>query len=163
MRRQFGPAFDAYAARTHPVFSRFSPGRPMRAEVSTPHLQERFMTQRSARLTLKADAKRLPARSLARLRMGCGILAATLGMMLGPTAAWSQPRADAPATQSSSDQGVTVQVTLKPAGSAGNRWEFAVAFDTHSADLIDDLTQSASLTTSDGRTLKPVSWTPRHD
>jgi hypothetical protein len=117
------------------------------------------MTQRSARLTLKADAKRLPARRLARLRMGCGILAATLGMMLGPTAAWSQPRADAPATQSSSDQGVTVQVTLKSAGSAGNRWEFDVAFDTHSADLIDDLTQSASLTTSDGRTLKPVSWT----
>jgi hypothetical protein len=31
--------------------------------------------------------------------------------------------------------------------------------DTHSADLSDDLVQSASLTTDDGRTLKPVRWT----
>lgn len=30
--------------------------------------------------------------------------------------------------------------------------------DMHSADLSDDLTQSAILTTDDGRTLKPVSW-----
>lgn len=37
--------------------------------------------------------------------------------------------------------------------------EFSVVLDTHSADLNDDLPQSATLTTSDGRTLKPLGWT----
>ena len=123
------------------------------------------MTHGSTVFTRKAGVTGLPAKSswrarnLARLHTGYGILAVSLGMMLAPPTTWAQPRADAPATQSSSDQGVTVQVTLKSAVSAGNRWEFAVVFDTHSADLSDDLAQSASLTTNDGRTLKPVSWT----
>ncbi len=76
-----------------------------------------------------------------------------------PLAALAQASADAMATQSSIDRGVTVKVTPKAMGSPDNRWEFAVVLDTHSADLTDDLSQSASLTTDDGRTLKPVRWT----
>lgn len=76
-----------------------------------------------------------------------------------PLAAQPQASPAAMATQTSSDRGVTVKVTPKPVESPGSRWEFAIVLDTHSADLSDDLVQSASLTTNDGRTLKPVSWT----
>ena len=89
---------------------------------------------------------------------GWVVLAAFM-LAAAPLAALAQASADAMATQSSSDQGVTVKVTPKAMGSPDNRWEFAVVLDTHSADLSDDLSQSASLTTSDGRTLKPVRWT----
>lgn len=85
---------------------------------------------------------------------------ASAGLMLAaaPLAAMAQASPDATATQSSSDRGVTVKVTPKSIGSPDSRWEFSVVLDTHSADLSDDLTQSATLTTDDGRTLKPVSW-----
>ena len=87
------------------------------------------------------------------------ILAAALGGVVAPLATLAQTSADATATRSSSDQGVTVKVTPKLIGSPDRQWEFAIVLDAHSADLSDDLIQSASLTTSDGRTLKPVSWT----
>ncbi|MDO9196843.1 hypothetical protein [Rhodoferax sp.] len=85
---------------------------------------------------------------------------ASAGLMLAtaPLVAMAQASPKATATQSSSDQGVTVKVTPKSIGSPDSRWEFTVVLDTHSADLSDDLTQSATLTTDDGRTLKPVSW-----
>ena len=54
---------------------------------------------------------------------------------------------------------MTVKVAPKLTGSTDKRWEFDIVLDSHSADLSDDLMQSASLTTNDGRTLKPVSWT----
>ena len=98
-------------------------------------------------------------RNFHRFRIGGWILAATLGGVATPLAALAQASADAMATQSSSDQGVTVKVTPTLIGSPDRRWEFAIVLDTHSADLSDDLIQSASLTTNDGRTLKPVSWT----
>ena len=84
---------------------------------------------------------------------------AALMFAAAPLAALAQASADAMATQSSSDQGVTVKVTPTLIGSPDRRWEFAIVLDTHSADLSDDLIQSASLTTNDGRTLKPVNWT----
>lgn len=87
------------------------------------------------------------------------ILAAALGGVVAPLATLAQTSADATATRSSSDQGVTVKVTPKLIGSPDRQWEFAIVLDAHSADLSDDLIQSASLTTSDGRTLKPVRWT----
>lgn len=87
------------------------------------------------------------------------ILAAALGGVAAPLAALAQTGTQATATRSSSDQGVTVEATPKLIGSSDKRWEFAIVLDSHSADLSDDLIQSASLTTSDGRTLKPVSWT----
>jgi len=85
--------------------------------------------------------------------------AAALVLAGAPLAAVAQTTPGAPATQSSVDRGVTVKVTPKAIGASDSRWEFSVVFDTHSADLSDDLTQSASLTTDDGRTLKPANWT----
>ena len=97
-------------------------------------------------------------RNFHHVRIGGWILAATLGVVAAPLAALAQASANATTTQSSSDQGVTVKVTAKSIGSPDSRREFAVVLDTHSADLSDDLTQSATLTTDDGRTFKPVSW-----
>ena len=94
-----------------------------------------------------------------RVRIGGWLLAATLVGVTAPLAALAQTSTDATATRSSIAQGVTVKVTPSLIGSADTRWEFAIVLDSHSADLSDDLTQSASLTTSDGRTIKPASWT----
>ncbi|MDO8457302.1 MAG: hypothetical protein Q7T07_10370 [Burkholderiaceae bacterium] len=91
-------------------------------------------------------------------RIGVWILATTLGLVATPLAALAQASPNATSMQSSTEQEVTVKVTPKSIGSPDNRWEFAIVLDTHSADLTDDLTQSATLTTNDGRTLKPVSW-----
>ena len=94
-----------------------------------------------------------------RFKIGGWILAATLVGMAAPLTALAQTSEDAAATRSSSDRGVTVKVTPKLIGSIDKRWEFAIVIDSHSVELSDDLTQSASLTTNDGRTLTPVSWT----
>lgn len=75
-----------------------------------------------------------------------------------PWAVWSQTNPSFNAERSSSDRGVTVKVTLKSVAQPGSPWEFAVVLDTHSADLSDDLAQSATLTTADGRTFKPTGW-----
>jgi hypothetical protein len=61
-------------------------------------------------------------------------------------------------TQSSSEQGVTVKATPKPAGSDSTRWEFAIVLDTHTGDLGDDLPKTATLVTPDGRSFKPAAW-----
>jgi len=87
------------------------------------------------------------------------IASAALMLAAAPLAAMAQASPNATVTQSSSELGVTVKVTPKSIGSPDSRWEFAIVLDTHSADLSDDLTQSATLTTDDGRTFKPVSWT----
>jgi hypothetical protein len=84
---------------------------------------------------------------------------AALVLVLMPPAAIAQATPGPPATQSSVDRGVTVKVTPKVTGTPDSRWEFAIVLDTHSTDLSDDLVQSASLTTDDGRTFKPASWT----
>lgn len=86
-------------------------------------------------------------------------VAAALILAGAPLAALAQATSGAPATQSSVDRGVTVKVTPKTVGASNSRWEFSVVLDTHSADLSDDLVQSASLATDDGRTLKPSDWT----
>ena len=91
-------------------------------------------------------------------RIGVWILATTLGLVATPLAALAQASPNATSMQSSTEQGVTVKVTPKSTGSPDNRWEFTIVLDTHSADLNDDLTQSATLTTNDGRTLKAASW-----
>ncbi|MDP3355394.1 MAG: hypothetical protein Q8M51_05975 [Polaromonas sp.] len=96
-------------------------------------------------------------RNFQRVRIGW-ILAATLGGVVAPLSALAQTSTEATATRSSSDRGVTVKVTPKLIGSSGNRWEFNIVLETHSADLSDDLTQIATLTTNDGRTLKPTGW-----
>lgn len=60
--------------------------------------------------------------------------------------------------QKSTDRGVTVAVTPRiPANGAGS-WDFKIVLDTHSADLSDDLTKSATLIDGDGRRYTPVAW-----
>lgn len=83
---------------------------------------------------------------------------ASLVLAASPLVALAQASLDATATQSSSEQGVSVKVTAKSVGLQGSRWEFAVVLDTHSAELSDDLSQSATLTTGDGRAFKPTAW-----
>ncbi len=95
-------------------------------------------------------------RSMSRARIAVSL--AALLLAASPLAATAPAAGAAPATQSSVDGGVTVKVTPKAIGAAGSRWEFSIVLDTHSADLNDDLARSASLTTDDGRTLKPSSW-----
>lgn len=94
-----------------------------------------------------------------RVRTAALATAIAFVLSVAPTAPLAQPSSGAPAMQSSVERGVTVKVTPKSADPADRRWEFSVVLDTHSTDLSDDLTQSATLTTDDGRTLKPVSWT----
>lgn len=93
------------------------------------------------------------------IRLTGWFLASALGLLAAPLAALAQASANAMATQSSSEQGVTVKVTRKVTGSPDSRWEFAIVLETHSAELGDDLTQSATLAADDGRTFKPLSWT----
>jgi len=80
-------------------------------------------------------------------------------VLSAPPAAIAQATAGTPAMQSSVDRGVTIKVTPKTIGASVSRWEFSIVLDTHSAELSDDLVQSVSLKTDDGRTLKPASWT----
>ena len=94
-----------------------------------------------------------------RFKIGGWRLSATLGALIAPWAALAQTSADTAATRSSSDRGVTVKVAPKLTGSSDKHWKFDIVLDSHSADLSDDLMQSVSLTTNDGRTPKPVSWT----
>lgn len=83
---------------------------------------------------------------------------AGLLMVTAPCVAWAQTPLAASTERSSSERGVTVKVSAKAVGQPGSPWEFAVVLDTHSADLSDDLAQSATLTTDDGRTFKPTGW-----
>ena len=85
---------------------------------------------------------------------------ASAGFLVGtaPWSLWAQTNIDAAATQSSSEQGVTVKVTMKSMDLVDSRWQFAVVLDTHSTDLGDDLAESAILTTADGRKFKPTGW-----
>ncbi|WP_332814381.1 hypothetical protein, partial [Ramlibacter sp.] len=62
------------------------------------------------------------------------------------------------ATQTSVQQGVTVKVTPRVVGADNARWQFAVVLDTHSNDLNDDLVNTATLVTADGREIRPLAW-----
>jgi hypothetical protein len=86
------------------------------------------------------------------------VLAAGTVSATAPVTALAQA-SSAMAAQTTSERGVSIKVTPKSLGSRNGRWEFSIVLDTHSADLSDDLTQNASLTTADGRTFKPVRWT----
>ena len=94
-----------------------------------------------------------------RVRIAGWLTVAALMLAATPWAAMAQAGPTATTTQSSIDRGVTLKVTPKSIGLQETRWEFSVVLDTHSADISDDLVQSATLTTDDGRTLKPTSWT----
>ena len=93
-----------------------------------------------------------------RVRMAGWATVAALMLAATPWAAMAQAGPNATTTQSSTDRSVTLKVTPKSIGLQETRWEFSVVLDTHSADISDDLVQSATLTTGDGRTLKPSNW-----
>lgn len=96
---------------------------------------------------------------LSRRGLFAGAIAcAGLVLVTAPRGAMAQAGPEATTTRSSSDRGVTVKVTPKSIGTTDGRWVFTVVLDTHSADLSDDLTRSATMTTDDGHTFKPVSW-----
>lgn len=97
------------------------------------------------------------SRSL-NVKIAFWILVALVAFVAATSAALAQSGTGVPATQSSNLQGVTVKATLKPPGLSESRWEISIVLDTHSGDIGDDLVQSASLTTADGRTLKPLAW-----
>ena len=82
-----------------------------------------------------------------------------LALAITPLAATAQASAAATAEQSSTEGGVTVKVTPKSMDAPGGAWEFSISLKTHSGALSDDLLQIVTLTTDDGRTLKPARWT----
>ncbi len=103
---------------------------------------------------LDTNGDKLSRRCLLAGGMACvGLVLATV-----PWGVMAQASPEVIATQSTSDQGVTVRVTPKSIGRPDSRWEFMVVLDTHSADLSDDLTRSATLVTDEGRAFRPVSW-----
>ncbi len=61
-------------------------------------------------------------------------------------------------TQKSSDRGVTVAVTPQNLSAGAESWNFKIVLDTHSADLSDDLVQTAVLLDGTGGKYAPVSW-----
>ena len=96
-----------------------------------------------------------------RLRSGSPTAAALVFLALAltvPAALAQAAAAGMAAAQSSTADGVTVKVTPVSSGIA-RQLEFSLVFDTHNAELNDDLLQTATLTTADGRKIKPVRWT----
>ena len=82
-----------------------------------------------------------------------------LALAITPAAAMAQASPIVTAEQSSTEGGVTVKVTPKSMDVPGGAWEFSISLKTHSGALSDDLLQIVTLTTDDGRTLKPARWT----
>ena len=96
-----------------------------------------------------------------RLRSGSPTAAALVFLALTlhvPVAVAQAGVAGMAAAQSSTAGGVTVKVTPVSSGTA-RQLEFSLVFDTHNAELNDDLLQTATLTTADGRKIKPLRWT----
>jgi len=92
-------------------------------------------------------------------RVGGAMAACALGLALigMPARPWAQEGATVATPQTSSAAGVSVKVTPQALGATG-LWRFQIVLDTHSADLGDDLLESVTLLTDDGRTLKPQAW-----
>jgi hypothetical protein len=91
-----------------------------------------------------------------RVRAAACVLALSLSALSAAPAVQAQARFT---TQTSSQGVVNVKVTPKPPASGASRWDFAVVLDTHSQELAEDLTQTATLVTDDGRQLTPSAWT----
>lgn len=53
---------------------------------------------------------------------------------------------------------VTVTVTPVSLGPDAKRWSFNIVFDTHTQPLNDDIERTVTLTASDGRPIRPLSW-----
>lgn len=101
------------------------------------------------------------SKALKQYKISLANVALVAALVLGAYASSTAAQTGQPAAEerTSADQGVTIKVVPKAIGAADSRWEFGVVFDTHSAQLNDDVSQSAVLVTDDGRTLKPAGWT----
>jgi hypothetical protein len=67
-------------------------------------------------------------------------------------------QAPALAAQKSVERGVTVSVRPLDLSAAAKRWAFEIVFDTHSAELSDDLAKVATLVDDRGAEHRPASW-----
>ncbi len=74
------------------------------------------------------------------------------------TSAFAQSSPQTTSTRTSSEGGVTLEITPRPAAHGGGEWEFAVKLDTHSGALSDDLVNTAVLLADDHQIL-PSRWT----
>jgi hypothetical protein len=66
--------------------------------------------------------------------------------------------AAAPSAAKIEMRGVTVSVTPVSLAPDAKRWSFNIELDTHTQPLNDDIERTVTLTASDGRLLKPLSW-----
>ena len=82
----------------------------------------------------------------------CVIALLSLAMLAYPAGA-----ADLP-TAKSEVRGVTVSVTPVSLAPDAKRWSFSIVLDTHTQPLNDDIERTVTLSASDGRPLKPLSW-----
>ena len=62
------------------------------------------------------------------------------------------------AAQKSSAGGVTVAVTPQNLAAGAKSWDFKVVFDTHSAELKDDVAKGAVLVVDGGSSYPPTAW-----
>jgi hypothetical protein len=84
--------------------------------------------------------------------MWCRIFAVVLGALI-----WADTAAQI-AAQKDSANGVIVAVTASNFAPDANVWDFAVALDTHSQDLTDDLAKGAVLVDDKGNEFKALGW-----
>lgn len=61
------------------------------------------------------------------------------------------------ALQTSNERGVKVTVTLQELSLEAKTWDFEVTLETHTQNLSDDLTRSASLV-AEGKQYSPLGW-----
>lgn len=85
-----------------------------------------------------------------------GVISLTLALLAFFALSPSSLAAGELSPQTSSQSGVTVQVT--PRNVAGTEWEFTIVFDTHSQDLKDDLLKSTVLVVDGGAPSAPAGW-----
>lgn len=91
-----------------------------------------------------------------RVRSVWLVLVALVFALAGQIGADAQS-APAMPSQTSSQDGVVVKVTPNAIGPGAAEWKFAVALDTHSQELGDDLANTAVLVL-DGSERKPTDW-----
>ncbi len=86
-------------------------------------------------------------------RLALALASLLVGLSLVSTPADAQL-----ATRKSTERGVTVAVTPGNLAADAKTWDFAVALDTHTQELSDDLPASAHLVDSQGRQFKALAW-----
>jgi hypothetical protein len=62
------------------------------------------------------------------------------------------------AAQTVSARGVTIKATPRNLATNAGSWEFAIVFDTHSAELNDDVVKSSLLLDGAGGRFAPTAW-----